>query len=150
MSAIDDYWIKFLKETHRTANEICSGDINFGSNGFTNDSQIALVLAGNKTAFFSSLASYTIDNEILPVAGELYILLDRQDEPRCIIEILSVNIVPLDEVTWEMAKKEGEDFNLEQWKEKTLEYLNDEADILGYEVVPNLKLVYQTFKVVYK
>ena len=68
MSAIDDYWIKFLKETNRTANEICSGDINFGSNGFTNDSQIALVLAGNKTAFFSSLASYTIDNEILPVA----------------------------------------------------------------------------------
>lgn len=33
MSAIDDYWIKFLKETNRTANEICSGDINFGSNG---------------------------------------------------------------------------------------------------------------------
>ena len=56
----------------------------------------------------------------------------------------------MDEVTWEMAKKEGEDFNLEQWKEKTLEYLNDEAAILGYEVVPNLKLVYQTFKVVYK
>ena len=80
----------------------------------------------------------------------MYILLDRQDEPRCIIEILSVNIIPLDEVTWEMAKKEGEDFNLEQWKEKTLEYLNDEAAILGYEVVPNLKLVYQTFKVVYK
>ena len=91
-----------------------------------------------------------IDNEILPVGGELYILLDRQDEPRCIIEILSVNIIPLDEVTWEMAKKEGEDFNLEQWKEKTLEYLNDGAAILGYEVVPNLKLVYQTFKVVYK
>ena len=112
MSAIDDYWIKFLKETNRTTNEICSGDINFESNGFSNDSQIALVLAGNKTAFFSSLASYTIDNEILPVAGELYILLDRQDEPRCIIEILSVNIIPLDEVTWEMAKKEGEDFNL--------------------------------------
>ena len=43
-----------------------------------------------------------------------------------------------------------DDAPLEQWKEKTLEYLNDEAAILGYEVVPNLKLVYQTFKVVYK
>ena len=41
MSVIDDYWIKFLKETNITANEICSGDINFGSNGFTNDSQIS-------------------------------------------------------------------------------------------------------------
>jgi uncharacterized protein YhfF len=61
-----------------------------------------------------------------------------------------VALKEVEEIEQLAKEKEGEDFNLEQWKEKTLEYLNDEADILGYEVVPNLKLVYQTFKVVYK
>ena len=47
-----------------------------------------------------------------------------------------------------MAKLEGEDENLEQWKERKTEYLQEEGDILGFEFSPDLKLVFQTFKVI--
>ena len=49
-----------------------------------------------------------------------------------------------------MAEKEGEDESLEVWKEKKQEYLEDEGAVLGFEFTPDIKLVYQTFRIVYK
>ena len=58
----------------------------------------------------------------------------------------------IDEYWNKFIKETGrsEDENLGQWKEKKQEYLEDEADILGFEFTPDIKLVFQTFKVVYK
>ena len=134
----------------RDTDEKCSGDLFFEAKGFVSDQLTALVLSEKKTAFFTSFATYTIDQEPLPVSGELYIVLDRANNPVCVIEITSVTILPFNEVTWEMAKLEGEDENLEQWKERKTEYLQEEGDILGFEFSPDLKLVFQTFKVIYR
>lgn len=150
MTEIDEYWNKFIKETGRSEDDKCAGDLNFEAQGFVGDELITLVLAEKKTAFFSSWATYSIDQEPLPVSGELYVVLDRAENPRCVIETESVNIIPFNEVTWEMAQKEGEDSNIEEWRERKREYLEDEGAILGFEFTPDIKLVYQSFKVVYK
>ena len=60
-----------------------------------------------------------------------------------------MNIVPFNEVTWEMAQQEGEDENLEGWREKYREYLEDEGAVVGFEFSPDIRLVFQTFHVVY-
>lgn len=150
MTEIDEYWNKFIKETGRSEDDKCAGDLNFEAQGFVGDELITLVLAEKKTAFFSSWATYSIDQEPLPVSGELYVVLDRAENPRCVIETESVNIIPFNEITWEMAQKEGEDSNIEEWRERKREYLEDEGAILGFEFTPDIKLVYQSFKVVYK
>ena len=150
MTVLDEYWQNFLKSTGRDIDEKCSGDLFFEAKGFVSDQLTALVLSEKKTAFFTSFTTYTIDQEPLPVSGELYIVLDRANNPVCVIEITSVTILPFNEVTWEMAKLEGEDENLEQWKERKTEYLQDEGDVLGFEFSPDLKLVFQTFKVIYR
>ena len=49
-----------------------------------------------------------------------------------------------------MAQKEGEDENLEQWRLKKQENLEDEGAILGFEFTPDIKLVFQVFRVVYR
>ena len=49
-----------------------------------------------------------------------------------------------------MAQKEGEDENLDQWREKHKEYLEDEGAVLGFEFSPDIKLVFQVFHVVYR
>lgn len=150
MTELDEYWFKFLKDTNRSNEDKCAGDLNFEAKGFLGDELLTLVLADKKTAFFSSWATYAIDQEPLPVTGELYIVIDRANNPRCIIEIESVAVLPFNEVTWEMAKQEGEDENLEAWREKEQEYLEDEAAVLGFEFTPDMKLVFQTFRVIYK
>jgi len=150
MTELDEYWNKFLQDTNRSPEDKCSGDLFFEAKGFVGDELITLVLSDKKTAFFTSWSTYAIDQEPLPISGELYIVVDRANNPRCVIEIQSVNVVPYNEVTWEMAKQEGEDENLSDWRKKEEEYLEDEGAVLGFEFSPDIKLVFQTFKVVYK
>ncbi len=150
MTELDEYWEKFLKETGRDSDERCAGDLNFEAKGFVGDELVSLVVSGKKTAFFSSYATFAIDGEPLPVSGELYIVVDRADNPRCVIELQSVEVIPFDEITWEMAKQEGEDENMTDWRNKEQEYLEEEGAVLGFSFTPDIKLVFQTFRVVYK
>lgn len=150
MTIIDEYWEKFIKDTGRSPDDRCAGDLNFEASGFVNDELISLVLNERKTAFFTPWSTYTIDQEPLPISGELYVVLDRSDNPRCIIEIESVNIIPFNEVTWGMAQMEGEDEDLGQWREKKQEFLEEEGHIVGFDFTPDIKLVFQTFKVIYR
>jgi uncharacterized protein YhfF len=149
MSKADVYWYHFLEASGRDKDEKCAGDMNFDAPGFVGDELVSLVLAGKKTAIFTSYASYAADNEPLPASGELYVVLDRSETPRCIIETTEVTIVPFDGVTWEMAQLEGEDEDLTAWREKHREYLEDEGAVVGFDFTPGTKLVFQTFRVVY-
>lgn len=150
LSIADEYWNKFIQDTGADPEIRCSGDLCFDTEGIQNEEKLVLILSGKKTATFSTLASFLIDGEPLPVTGELYMVFDRSATPRCIIELESVNIVPFNEVTWGMAQQEGEDSSLEEWKEKQKEYLEDEGAIVGFEFTPDIKLIFQTFRVVYK
>lgn len=150
MTELDEYWERFLKETGRDSDERCAGDLNFEAKGFVGDELVSLVVSGKKTAFFSSYATFAIDGEPLPVSGELYIVVDRANNPRCVIELQSVEVIPFNEITWEMAKQEGEDENMTNWRNKEQEYLEEEGSVLGFSFTPDIKLVFQTFRVVYK
>ncbi len=150
MTVADEYWFKFIKETGRSEEDKCAGDLHFQTEKFRSDEQVSLILADKKTAFFTSWATYSIDQEPLPVSGELYIVFDRSETPRCVIEVESVNVIPFNEVTWEMAVKEGEDENLGEWKSRQQENLEDEGAVLGFEFTPDIKMVLQTFKVIYR
>ncbi len=150
MTELDEYWNKFLQEKGLPSETRCAGDLTFEAKGFVRDELTALVVAQKKTAFFSSYATFAIDNEPLPVSGELYIVVDRSGKPVCVIELDQVQVLPFNEVTWEMAAQEGEDENLEAWRQKQTEYLEEEGAVLGFEFTPDIKVVYQSFKVIYK
>ena len=150
MTELDEYWEKFLKETGRDSDDRCAGDLFFESKGFVEAELLSLVLSGRKTAIFTSYSTFAIDGEPLPLAGELYLVVNKKNEPICVIEFDNVQIVPYNEVTWQMASLEGEDENLEAWREKQREYLEDEGAVVGFEFTPDIKLVFQTFRVVYR
>ena len=142
------YWQKFLQKRGRDPAERCVGEMSFEADGFFGDELLALVLAGKKTAFFSSYSAYIIDNEALPASGEMYVVLDRGGAPRCIIELTSVHIVPFCEVTSEMVRAEGEDESFEAWREKERGYLEDEGEIVGFTFTDDTKLVFHAFRVI--
>lgn len=150
MTELDEYWQKFLSDTGRSPDERCSGDLFFEAKGFVGNELLSLVLAGKKTAFFTSYATFAIDGEPLPISGELYIVVDKNNQPQCVIEFANIQVLPYNEITWEMAKLEGEDENLEAWREKQREYLEDEGAVLGFDFTPDIRLVFQNFRVIYK
>ncbi len=150
LSAADEFWQKFINETGADPESKCAGDLTFESAGFTNDAQVANILSGQRTAIFSTFASYSVDGEPLPVSGELYLVFDRGNNPRAVIEIESVSILPFNEITWGMAQKEGEDETLEEWRLRQQENLEEEGEIVGFKFSPELKIIFQTFRVLYK
>ena len=150
VSKADEFWSEFLKKTGLPEDTGCAGDLSFESKGITNDAQVLNIVNGRRTAIFASFPSYNIDGEPLPVSGEMYLVFDRGNNPCAVIQIDSVNIVPFNEVTWSMAEQEGEDENLEAWKIRTRENLEDEGEIVGFEFTPDIKLIFQTFTVLYK
>lgn len=65
-------------------------------------------MEGKKTATTSWYIFYEIEKEALPKAGDYSIVLNSQGEPVAIIEIQSVKVLPVNEVTEEFALAEGE------------------------------------------
>ncbi len=146
-----EFWKQYLKDTNQNENEaVYSGELVFEDEGMTGRTQLSMVLSGSKTAMFTPLETIEINLEKMPVTGEVYVVLDTNDEPRCVIELTDVRIIPLNEISWELARKDGEDEDMQDWKEKMEEFLEEEADLCGFEALPDSKIVCEIFKLIYK
>lgn len=143
-----EYWQKFLKEKGLDPESKYAGVFGFEAKGFAGTERIASLLAGKKRAAFFPYSSYAIDNEVLPVSDEHYLILGAERTPVCVIRTTRVQIVPFDQVTMEMVQAEGEDSSVEEWRQKTRENLEEEGQVVGFEFEPDIKLVYMEFEVV--
>lgn len=144
----NEFWQKTKAALKLQDDESFAGELDFEAQGFAGTEKIAALLAEKKRAAFSTYAVYAIDNEILPVSGEFYIVKNADEEAVCTIQIQRVEILPFNEVPWTLAALEGEDENLQEWRERTREILEEESEIIGYEFREDIKLVFMEFKIV--
>lgn len=79
--------------------------------GIDNDRLLNLVLSGKKTA---TSCLYNKNEDIAKV-GDLSIITTSNGKDACIIQTEEVIILPFYKMTWELAKLEGENENLEDW-----------------------------------
>ena len=145
-----EFWEKFVKESGLDPDSKYDGVFGFEAQGFFGAERIAALLAGKKRAAFFPYSSYVVDDGLIPVSGEHYIILGAGRQPVCVIQTTRVQVVPFDQVTMEMVAKEGEDSSMEEWREKTRENLEEEGQVVGFEFSPDIKLVYMEFEVVYR
>ena len=77
-----------------------------------------LIKKGIKTASCGSFASYQ-QEESAPRIGSYNIILDGQNVPVCVIQLVSLQLVRFCDINEEFARKEGEgDLSLEYWKKE--------------------------------
>lgn len=75
-----------------------------------------LVVKGKKTASCGSLASWEAESAP-PKVGSYHIILNGQQEPVCVIRIMSLRLVRFCDVDEAFARKEGEgDLSLTYWR----------------------------------
>lgn len=147
----DEYWRRYLAATAQEPDAAAfSGELCFENDGTVGEAQLALVLSGRKTALFTAFDAYAINREPVPATGEVYIVEDRSGEPRCVIELTSVQVLPFCDVSWEMARQEGEDASLADWRDKQREYMQEEADLCGFTFGDGSRVVFETFRVLYR
>ncbi|MGG4410675.1 ASCH domain-containing protein [Niallia taxi] len=137
-------WNEFCEETQKEGIQYRDA-FQFGASA---DWLAELVVTGKKKATTSGLVFYEMEKEATPTVGEYYIVLNGMENPVVVIEIESVQVVPMNEVTEEFALAEGEGDYLFWWNahEKFFTELLKEYDIA---FSPNMLVVCERFKKVY-
>lgn len=107
-----------------------------------------LVVEGKKTATTSGYVFYELENEALPQAGEYYIVLNGMDVPVAVIQIESVEVMPMNEVSEQFALAEGEG-DYQFWWDAHEQFFSDLLKAYDKEFSPNMLVVCERFKKVY-
>ena len=146
MNKIEKYWTDFLQNHNLKKDTFYAGELSFENTDNASVEELALILCGKKQARASALEAFELDNEKIPKSGSFYVLSDWNGEPKGVIQITDVTVLPFEDVTWEMAQKEGEDDSLESWRGRYTEFFDYDSSIMGYEFTPSMPVVFECFQ----
>lgn len=123
----------------------------FGGTKEIADELANLVLEGTKTATTSNFTSYEIEKEPLPSVGLNNIIITGEGKAVAIVETMSVQVVPFDEVTDEHAYLEGEgDRTLRYWRDVHESFFKKELNDINQEFHYKIPVVCERFRLIYK
>ena len=145
----DEYWKKFLTFSNKDSSTKYIECFHFELTEEWANKLLELVLLGIKKATASSYFAYEINGEPIPKIGDYSIVTDWDGNPCCIIETIAVTVLPFNEITFDICKREGEDDNLESWQKGHKHFFTEEGKMLGYEFSETMPVVFEDFKVVY-
>ena len=105
---------------------------------------LKLILSGKKRATCWA----RLDDEP-PAAGELTVVTDWEGEAGCVLETVRARALRFSEVTWELARKEGENECLEAWREEHIRFFSAESLREGYRFSGEMEIIFEEFRVVW-
>ena len=106
--------------------------------GIDADKKVGLVLEGKKTA---TTSLYEFDS--LPIVGDISVLTDSNGSDICIIKTKKVIITDFKNITWDLAKLEGENNSLEEWRKDHKDYFNK----MDSNFNDDTKVIFEIFEV---
>lgn len=109
---------------------------------------LGLVLDGKKRATASSLWGYEIEGEPVPKVGDMSVITYWDGTPGCVIKTTNVRIIPYREVTYDIARLEGEDDTLESWQKNHACFFTEEGKALGYTFSEDMPVIFEEFEVI--
>ena len=126
-------------------------NIEYDEWGFGDDNLLDLVLKEKKKATSSLYLLYEKEGEELPSRGNYSVLLDNNDNARCLIVTTNVIVLPFNEITADLAKLEGEgDLSLKYWQDVHTKFFQEELDEYNMKFDNSMKVVFEEFELVVK
>lgn len=107
--------------------------------GINNDYLVDLVLSGKKRATTS-----LYDSANFSTVGEVSILTFSDGSIACITKTSRVVVTEFKNITWDLAKLEGENNSIDEWKEEHIEFFKS----IDNNFNENTKVVFEVFEVV--
>ena len=85
------------------------------------------------------------DYSTVPVAGEESILTYSNGKKACTIKTTMVMVTEFKNITWDLAKLEGENNSLEEWRSEHIKFFKS----IDSDFNENTKVVFEIFDVLY-
>lgn len=109
-----------------------------------------LVRDGVKTTTSSLVWGLEHISAPLPTVGRIELIVDGNDEPLCIIEVVEVEIKPFNAVDEQFAFEYGEgDRTLAFWLDDNWDFLSRWCRAIGREPSETMPIAFQRFRVLY-
>ena len=147
---IEKFWQDFLAYAGLNSTTKYYAAEYFGDNEELANSLLALVLQGKKRATASLLKSYEAENTPLPQVGSYSIITDFKGNPRCVIKTTNITVLPFNQITFDICKREGEDECLETWQEGHRRCFAAEGNELGFTFTEDMEVIFEDFQVIYQ
>ena len=122
----------------------------FGDSAAMADELLELVLAGIKRATASLAHDYGEGKEPLPAVGDLVVVVDGRNKPRCVWRTTDTEVKPLSAVDDAFAFDEGEgDRTRESWLRDHRAYFAREAAQKGFTMRDDIETVFERFTIIW-
>jgi|JI10StandDraft_1071094.scaffolds.fasta_scaffold01083_5 uncharacterized protein YhfF/ribosomal protein S18 acetylase RimI-like enzyme len=145
------YWRAFCERAGADLTDRFCESFHFDDNERSADELARLVLSGTKRASAGLQWSFEAAGVLPPKPGDLSIVTNWAGVPQCVIETTDVELVPFDQVGAEFAATEGEgDGSLAYWQSAHQAYFGRECVRLGRQAVPDMPVVCERFRVVWR
>jgi 5-formyltetrahydrofolate cyclo-ligase len=126
-------------------------EVNVPGNKEIANELLSLILQGKKTASSSLLKDYEFTGDPLPVVGKYWMVLNKDLEPKCIVQTVKVERIKFKNVTKKIALAEGEgDLSLDYWRKVHIDFFTPFLKDWGVKNIDEEELVVEFFKVVYQ
>ncbi|MEM7442170.1 MAG: ASCH domain-containing protein [Pseudomonadota bacterium] len=146
--SINAFWNQFKQAAGHEGNDYEA--LSCGDSPQMRDELAELIFDGPKRATAGLLRDFTEGGEQMPAVGDLIIVLDGSDTPRCIWKTTEVRVKPLDKVDAQFAWDEGEgDRSLEWWMQAHRAYFQRQAEREGFVFRDDMDVVLERFRVVW-
>lgn len=109
---------------------------------------LGLVLEGKKRATSSSLLGYQIEGIPVPKEGDMSVITDWEGTPACLVRTKKIRVLPFKNITFDIAKLEGEDETLDTWQANHVAFFTEEGKEVGYTFTEDMPVVFEEFEVV--
>lgn len=106
--------------------------------GINNDKLVKLVLSGKKKA-----TTCLYDKKDIPVINDESILVYSDGRKACITKTSRVVITEFKNITWDLARLEGEDDSFEDWKNNHIKFFKN----IDKDFDENTKVVFEIFDI---
>ena len=147
---VNEFWMEFLTVSNKDKSTKYIESFHFDLTEEWANKLLDLVLSGKKKATASSLYAFELEGGKIPKIGDYSIVTDWNGNPHCVIETIAVTVLPFNEITFEICKREGEDDTLESWQQGHRHFFIEDGKAMGYEFSETMPVVFEDFKVVYK
>jgi len=147
---VDEFWQDFISAYHLDESETYIDCFHFDLTEEWANKLLELVMSEKKRATSSSLHYFELTGRKLPQVGDYSVVTDWDGNPHCVIKITDVTILPFNEITYEICKREGEDDYLESWQQSHRHFFTEDGKKVGYEFTETMPVVFEDFKVMYK
>jgi uncharacterized protein YhfF len=147
---VNDFWQKFLTALNKDKSTKYIGCFYFDITEEWANKLLDLVLLGKKRATASSLYAFEVEGGKIPQVGDYSIVTDWDGNPHCVIKTTAVTILPFNEITFDICKREGEDDTLESWQQGHRHFFTEDGKAMGYTFSETMPVVFEDFEVVYR